>query len=218
MSNTVKKGNKNASSKSKLQNNYSIKFKASKEEDQKPKDSTSFPKLSEEEIQEINKQNKLLEQIKEYEEKLKSEKQQRKYLIEAKENEIEIKQNTIKKMTETNQKLQFELEKIQSKVQEKMDKIEKKEKNDKNEIDKKKDESSLKQLLKVKEKELDNSNMAVEKYRKEREELRKKLDITININEINYLNDQIKIAQDKIKELEDEKIYLIKIKDEHLQC
>ena len=56
-----------------------------------------------------------------------------------------------------------------------MDKIEKKEKNDKNETDKKKEESSLKQLLKVKEKELDNSNMVVEKYRKEKEELRKKL-------------------------------------------
>ena len=82
MSTSDKKGNKKTSTKSKSP--YSIKFKNFKEEDQKPKDSPNSSKLSEEEIQEINKQTKLLEQIKEYEEKLKFEKQQRKYLVEEK--------------------------------------------------------------------------------------------------------------------------------------
>ena len=76
----------------------------------------------------------------------------------------------------------------------------------------------MEQLLKVKEKELANSNLVIEKYKKEKNELRKKLDDNININEINYLNDQIKIAQEKVDELEDEKKYLYKVKEEHSKC
>ena len=70
-------------------------------------------------------------------------------------------------------------------------------------------------LLKEKENELLNSNQLVDKLMEEKEKLRKKLDETININEINYLKDQMKIAQKKYDELKKEKEYLTKIKEEH---
>ena len=44
------------------------------------------------------------------------------------------------------------------------------------------------------------------------------MDEDININEINYLNDQIRIANKKVEELKEEKSYLFKIKEEHLKC
>ena len=96
-----------------------------------------------------------------------------------------------------------------------MDKIENKEKNEQ-EI--KNQQNTLEQMLKEKEKELSNSNIQVDKFTKEKEKLRKQLDETININEINYLKDQIKIAQEKVNELNKEKNYLSEIKDEHLKC
>ena len=99
-----------------------------------------------------------------------------------------------------------------------MDKIENKEKNDKNEQEKKNKQTSLEQMLKVKEKELTDSNYQVEKFTKEKEKLRKKLDETININEINYLKDQIKIAQERVNELNKEKKFLSEVKEEHLKC
>ena len=89
-----------------------------------------------------------------------------------------------------------------------MDKIENREKNDRNEQEKQNRQNSLEQMLKVKEKELSNSNYQVDKFTKEKEKLRKKLDETININEINYLKDQIKVAQEKVDELNKEKKYL----------
>lgn len=212
---------KNQSKKSKSQNKYSIKIQNTKSDDesQSNKNNSTIPqKLTDEEKEEILKQNILLKQIKELEDKLKFEQEQRNYLKESKEKEITQKQITINQMSETNQALQNELEKIQVRIQEKLDKIENKEKNDKNESEKKKEESPLVQLLKVKEKELADSNMAVDKYKKEKDVLRKKLDETINIKEINSLNAEIKIAQEKIEELNEEKKYLNEIKEEHLKC
>ena len=114
--------------------------------------------------------------------------------------------------------MQKEFDNLQTKAQENIDKIENKEKNDKNELEKQNKQNSLEQMLKVKEKELSNSNAQVDKFTKEKEKLRKKLDETVNINEINYLKDQIKIAQEKVDELKKEKKYLSEIKDEHFKC
>ena len=88
MSNSAKKTYKNTLNKSKSPNKYSIKIQNVNEEEQKNKNQKN---LTEEEKEEINKQNELLKQIKECEEKLKFEQEQRKYLIEAKENEIKKK-------------------------------------------------------------------------------------------------------------------------------
>ena len=178
----------------------------------------NFQNLTKEEKELYKKQNELLSQIKTVEEKLKFEKEQHQYLIESKQEEIEFKTKTINQLKIVNEKLQKEFENLQAKAQENMDKIENKEKNDKNELEKQNKQNSLEQMLKVKEKELSNSNAQVDKFTKEKEKLRKKLDETVNINEINYLKDQIKIAQEKVHELKKEKKYLSEIKDEHYKC
>ena len=217
MSLSVKKAKNNNSNKTKSPNNnkYTIKIETLKT-DKEIK--TSSNDLTEEEKKEIDKQKVLLKQIKEYEEKLKFEKEQRRLLIESKENEIEQKEKRIKEMADINSHLEAELLKLQSRVQEKLDHIENKEKNDKNELEKNKEKASLEQLLKAKEKELDNSNLVIEKIRKEKDTLRKKLDEDININEINNLNNQTKIGKKKVEELEEKKNYLYKVKEEHLKC
>ena len=178
----------------------------------------TYQKLSSEEKELYKKQTELLSQIKSLEEKLQFEKEQHKYLIESKQDEIEYKTKTINQMKSVNEKLESEFQILQAKAQENMDKIENKEKNDKNEQDKQTKQNSLEQMLKVKEKELSNSNFQVEKFTKEKEKLRKKLDETININEINYLKDQIKVAQEKVDELKKEKNYLSEVKEEHCKC
>ena len=88
-----------------------------------------------------------------------------------KKKEIERKERTINQMTETNKKLKSELEILQVEVQEKLDKMEFKEKNDIFENEKKKRYAPLEQLLKVKEKELQNSIDIVKTYKKEKEQL-----------------------------------------------
>ena len=115
---------KNQSKKSKSQNKYSIKIQNTKSDDesQSNKNNSEIPqKLTDEEKEEVIKQNLLLKQIKELEDKLKFEQEQRNYLKEAKEKEITQKQITINQMSETNQALQNELEKIQVRIQEKLD-------------------------------------------------------------------------------------------------
>jgi len=166
----------------------------------------------------LKKQNELLFQINTLEEKLRFEKEQHQYLIESKQEEIEFKTNKINQLKGVNEKLQNEFKNLQAKAQENMDKIENREKNDRNEQEKQNRQNSLEQMLKVKEKELSNSNYQVDKFTKEKEKLRKKLDETININEINYLKDQIKVAQEKVDELNKEKKYLSDIQEEHFKC
>ena len=113
------------------------------------------------EKEELEKQRILLKQIKDCEEKIKFEQEQRKNLIELKKKEIEKKEKTIEQMVQTNQKLQTELEILQVEVQEKLDKMEFKEKNEIFENEKKKRQAPLEQLLKVKEKELKSSMQVI---------------------------------------------------------
>ena len=172
------------------------------------KENINTKNLTLEEKELYKKQTELLSQIKSLEEKLNFEKEQHQFLIESKEEEIEHKKKTIEQIKSVNEKLQNEFKNLQTKAQENMDKLENKEKNDKNEKEKQNRQNSLEQMLKVKEKELSNSNYQVDKFTKEKEKLRKKLDETININEINYLKDQIKVAKEKVDELKKEKKYL----------
>ena len=170
------------------------------------------------EKEELEKQRILLKQIKECEEKLKFEQEQRAHLIELKKKEIEKKERTIEQMTQTNQKLQTELEILQVEVQQKLDKMEFKEKNDVFENEKQKRQAPLEQLLKVKENELKNSMKIIESYKKEKENLQKQLEEKVDIVQINSLNDQIKIANEKISDMQKEIKYLSKVKEEHNKC
>ena len=135
-----------------------------------------------------------------------------------KKKEIERKERTINQMTETNKKLKSELEILQVEVQEKLDKMEFKEKNDIFENEKKKRYAPLEQLLKVKEKELQNSIDIVKTYKKEKEQLQQIIEDKVDMVQINSLNDQIKLAQEKIYDLEKEQKYLLKVKEEHKKC
>ena len=121
-------------------------------------------------------------------------------------------------MTQTNQKLQTELEILQVEVQQKLDKMEFKEKNDVFENEKQKRQAPLEQLLKVKENELKNSMKIIESYKKEKENLQKQLEEKVDIIQINSLNDQIKIANEKISDMQKEIKYLSKVKEEHNKC
>ena len=115
---------------------------------------------------EMSKQEILIKKIRESEEKLKFEKEQRENLLSQKKKEIDKKDKTIQQMTQTNQKLQNELETLQVEVQEKLDKIEFKEKNDIFENEKKKRQNPLEQLLKVKQKELKNATEVINNLKK----------------------------------------------------
>ena len=121
-------------------------------------------------------------------------------------------------MTQTNKKLQSEFELLQVEIEEKLDKMEYKEKNDIYENEKKKRYAPLEQLLKVKEKEIQNSIEIVKNYKKEKEQLQQIIEDNIDLIQINSLNDQIKIAQEKIYDLEKEQKYLLKVKEEHKKC
>ena len=76
----------------------------------------------------------------------------------------------------------------------------------------------LEQLLKVKEKELQNSIDIVKTYKKEKEQLQQIIEDKVDMVQINSLNDQIKLAQEKIYDLEKEQKYLLKVKEEHKKC
>ena len=76
----------------------------------------------------------------------------------------------------------------------------------------------LEQLLKVKEKELQNSIDTVKTYKKEKEQLQQIIEDKVDMVQINSLNDQIKLAQEKIYDLEKEQKYLLKVKEEHKKC
>ena len=58
----------------------------------------------------------------------------------------------------------------------------------------------------------------IESYKKEKENLQRMLEEKVDIVQINSLNDQIKIANEKIVDLEKEVKYLNKIKEEHSKC
>ena len=176
------------------------------------------PEEKAKEEEEIQKQNVLLKEIKECEEKLKFEKEQREKIVSMKKLEIEKKDKTIKQMKATNEQLEKELEILQTQVLENLDNMEYKEKNEQYENEKKKRLEPLKRNLKVKEKELSVIVQVNNKYKKEKENLQKELERKVNIENINKITDQIKIAQEKIIELENEKKYLLKLKGEHDKC
>ena len=96
------------------------------------------PEQKAKEDEEIQKQNVLLKEIKECEEKLKFEQEQRKKIVAMKKQEIEKKDKTINQMKATNEQLEKELEILQTQVLENLDSMEYKEKNELYENEKKK--------------------------------------------------------------------------------
>ncbi len=70
----------------------------------------------------------------------------------------------------------------------------------------------------MKEKEFQNSIDIVKTYKKVKEQLQQIIEYKVDMVEINSLNDQIKLAQEKIYDLEKKQKYLLKVKEEHKKC
>lgn len=157
-------------------------------------------------------------EIKEYEAKIKYEKEQRMNLIQMKRKEIERKENSINQVKIINQRLNKELEAIQEEVESRLDKMEYKEKHDQYEYEKQQREDPLKQLLKVKEKEINEAMQLIGNYKKEKDKYELELKEKIDLVQVNSLNDRIKMAKEKVKDLEREVVFLQKIKNSHQRC
>ena len=121
-------------------------------------------------------------------------------------------------MQATNEQLQNELETLDIQVKQNSDFIESKEKNDKYEAEKKKRETPFKQQLKLKKKELNNLVKANDEIKNKKEDLQRKLEQNVDIEKINNLNDEIRIATDKYNDLLKEKKYLAEIGEKHKKC
>lgn len=157
-------------------------------------------------------------EIKEYEAKIKYEKEQRMNLIQMKRKEIEKKENSINQVKIINQRLNNELEAIQEEVESRLDKMEYKEKHDQYEYEKQQREDPLKQLLKVNEKEINEAMQLIGNFKKEKDKYELELKEKIDLVQVNFLNDNIKMVKEKVKDLEREVVFLQKIKNSHQRC
>ena len=170
------------------------------------------------EKQEIEKQEKLLEMIKDTENKLLIEKKRGEEIELAKELEISKKKKELYELEENNKRLKLNFNKLQVETNIKLDKIEKKEKNELDEKENEKRQQSLDVLLKVKEKEILNSLQIVNQKKKKKSNLEQIMEKYVDMPQINSLYDKIKLYKGEIKKLKIEKENLEKIRDEHNNC
>ena len=178
---------------------------------------------SKEEIMNIEKsqielQNELMEQIKSTEEKIKLEKKNYEKIFSLKEDEINKKNQELQKMKNNNQRLKLNLERLQVETNKRLDRIEMKEKNELYEKGKEVRQSSMDQLLEVKEREIVNSIQIVEKKKKKKKYLESILEKNVNMVQINDLYSKINTARNELSNLEIEKEGLEKINEEHYEC
>ena len=139
-------------------------------------------------------------------------------MFQLKEEEIQKKNQELQKLKNNNLRLKDNLQKLQVETNKRLDKIEMKEKNELFEKEKEKRQSSLEQLLHVKEKEIVNSIQIIEKKKKKMKSLETILEKNVDMDQINNLYYRIKMAQNELSELKTEKESLEKIKEEHFTC
>ena len=165
------------------------------------------------------KKEDLIVKVKEFEDKLKFEKDERKKQIEVKNKEIESKEKVIFTIAGTNKKLVNELEDLKKEVDEKLDKIGLKQlKETEKEIEMKKKQQPLEHVLKVKEKELKNALNLLEVIKKDKDNLQKNLNEKSDFNKVISLQDKLKEEENKKIQLETEIRSFQKLKDEHNKC
>ncbi len=152
------------------------------------------------------------------EEKINLEKNNCKKLFNLKEEEINKKNKELQNLRNNNQRLKINLQKLQVETNKRLDKIEMKEKNELYEKEKEKRQTSLEQLLQVKEREIVNSIQIVEKKKKKMKNLETILEKNVDMSQINNLYYKIKIAKHELSNLKNEKESLEKIKEEHYEC
>ena len=187
---------------------------------QKTQEEIHFEEMQKKEKEE---QAKLTKQIQEIEAKIQFEEREKQTLLGQKQEELNIKKKSIEQLTQTNQRLQTELENLRLQIgtDDKMnvtDKNEIQERNARFENEKRKRQDPLEQRLKVKQKELQNSLAILDKYKKEKDQLQKELDGKVDLIQINSLHDEIKSYNLQIETLSKEMKYLKQIEKEHSQC
>ena len=170
------------------------------------------------EKEELEKQTRLLKQIKEAEDLLKFTQEERKTVTNQKKKEIEKKEKVITQMEETNKTLQSELEILQVQVQEKLSKVEYKEKSKQFENERDEKLKPLLNRLEIKKNDIKDSLGKINKYKKEINDLKRIIEERVDLKELNDLNDQIEMSSLKNEALKDEINYLKKIQKEHKIC
>ena len=173
------------------------------------------------EREEIQKQNQIKLQIKELEEKIAFERNQRNIVMSMKKAELARKEKNIEQIDDTNKKLEIEINRIQKEIDTKFNKTENKEKNKKeinNNSNNNITNNPLEKELKENDKEIENSKQIIEQYKKDINNLQKIVDKNIDVNQINNLKEEIKNVQERISNLQKEKKYLLNINEEHNKC
>ena len=181
-------------------------------------DTSTVTKISKDPLDKIKKED-LIIKIKEFEDKFKLEKEERRKVIEAKNKEIESKEKVIFSMAGTNKKLSNELEDLRKEVDEKLDKIGIKQiKDTERENELKKKQQPLEHVLKVKEKELKNALSLLEVFKKDKENLQKNLNERSDFKQVLILTDKLKEEENKNSALESEVKSFTKLHEEHNKC
>jgi len=165
------------------------------------------------------KKEDLILKLKEFEEKLKFEKEDKRKQIELKNKEIEEKDKLIFSIGGKNRKLLAELEELKKEVDDKLDKIGMKQLAEKEkEIQKKKKEQPYEQVLKVKEKELKNALNLLDIIKKDKDNLQKNLEDNADAKKVRALEDRLKEEENKYHQLEIEVKLSKSLRDEHNKC
>jgi hypothetical protein len=165
------------------------------------------------------KKEDLIQKIKEYEEKMKNDKEVSKKLIDTKNKEIENKDKVIFSISGSNKKLINELDDLRREVDEKLDKVGVKQlKEIEKEKEKERKRQPLEHVLKVKEKELKNALCLLEVFKKDKENLQKNLNEKSEFQKVVQLQDKLKEEEIKVSNLESEIRALNKMKEEHNKC
>ena len=128
------------------------------------------------EKEEIQKQNEIKLQIKELEEKIAFEKNQRNRVMSMKKAELLRKEKNIEQIEETNRKLEIEINRIKKEIDTKLKKTEDKDKEKEKKVNNNVANNPLEKELKENDKEIENSKQLIDQYKKDINNLQKIID------------------------------------------
>ena len=150
--------------------------------------------------------------LKEAEQRFLSEKAQTEHLLEIKSKELEGKEKIFKSLSSTNQKLAHEVDQLNKLMEEKkQEEIEKERSKKQNKENK---ENPMDIVLKVKEKELEDAILLLEKLRKENNEGKKNLSETSDYNKVRELENKLTNEENKYNILSKELKLIERFADE----
>ena len=183
-----------------------------------PKELAKSTTLKSDPLDKLKKEDFIVK-LKEFEDKIKSEKEAAKKVIDTKNKEIENKDKVIFSISGSNKKLLTELDDLRREVDKKLDKVGLKQlKEIEKEKERERKRQPLEHVLKVKEKELKNALQLLELFKKDKENLQKNLDEKSEFQKIVKLQDKLKEEEGRNMQLESEIKAFQKLKEEHNKC